>query len=125
VWERGRITTLDVPGGAVTSVFAINDRGQIAGVFGDGINPPRGFLLNRDGRLTAFNPGSVFTIAAGVNNRGQVVGYFSSDPTGATVSGFQAARGTVKIVNRPGFDGTALFDINNRGQIAGAAFTNP
>jgi uncharacterized membrane protein len=125
MWERGRITTLDVPGAAGTSVFAINDHGQIAGVVGDGTNPPRGFLLDRDGRLAPFNLGSVFTFAAGVNNRGQVVGFFSSDPTGATVSAFQAARGAVTIVNRPGFDGTVLLDINNRGQIAGATLTNP
>jgi uncharacterized membrane protein len=32
-WERGRITTLDVPGAVATMVTDINDRGQIVGVY--------------------------------------------------------------------------------------------
>ena len=53
VWERGRFTTIDVPGTAGTSALDINNRGQVTGLTGD-LTAPDGFLLDR-GRVTTFD----------------------------------------------------------------------
>src|SRR5215471_3735852 len=74
-------TTIDVPGALSTSVFGINDSGQIVGDFWDGLNG-HGFLLDTSGSITTIDvPGAWATRASGINDNGQIVGTFY-DATG-------------------------------------------
>jgi uncharacterized membrane protein len=83
LWDRGRFTTIDVPG-AVTTAQGINDLGQIVGYTTADLDltGARGFLLAK-GVRGPFTPVSVpaapRTIANGLNNHGQVVGVYE-DP---------------------------------------------
>ena len=46
LWDKGRFTTIDVPGADATTVTDINDRGQIVGAYTEGpagAGPVRGF----------------------------------------------------------------------------------
>jgi hypothetical protein len=69
-WERGRITTIDAPGAAGTSLTDINDRGQILGVRLEPDGTGRGFVLDR-GRFVTFRaPDAPLTFPYDLNNRG-------------------------------------------------------
>jgi uncharacterized membrane protein len=118
VWQRGRFTTIDVPGQPSTTATGINHRGQITGLTGPS-QASIGFVLDR-GRFTTFRlPGAQATLAYGINDRGQIVGYSISGPTATGPLGFlRDPQGRFSAINRPGAIGTAPFDINNRGQIA-------
>jgi uncharacterized membrane protein len=131
LWQRGRFTTVDLPGAAATSATAINDRGQIVGLRVDDLTaqPPvvRGFLL-ANGRSTTIDPfGEPITLAFGLNNRGQVVGFTSTDPAVAGFRGFLLAKGAggpATEIRVPGATSSAVSAINDRGQLVGA-YGNP
>jgi hypothetical protein len=100
VYRKGRYTSIrTIPGAAPLSDvrgfpgatvlqthFAINDRGETAGIYADavpgddGLAPPgsaHGFVKNRRGDLTTFDvPGAAQILVKGNNNRGQVVGEY-------------------------------------------------
>ncbi len=117
---RGRVVTIDVPGGVPTQLNKINDRGQIVGRYQTipGVDSFRGFLLT-GGRLVRLDyPGAMYTQPLGINNRGQVVGEYQT-PDGKT-HGFLWHRGRFVTIDKPGAPATSLVDINDRGQILGA-----
>jgi hypothetical protein len=72
--ERGRYTTLEVPGATVeTAPIGINNRGQIVGTARTGIGGDRGFLRDARGRITTIRvPGAKATTAQKLNDRGVV-----------------------------------------------------
>ena len=91
--DRGRYTTLEVPGATVeTAAVGINNRGQIVGAARGGGVPDRGFLRDARGRYSTFRfPGARSTLAQKLNDRGQLTGGYSTttdDPgTGRTWPG--------------------------------------
>lgn len=73
VWDRGRVTRLDVPGSLSTGALGVNDAGQISGSYDDAGGGHHGFVLQR-GRFTRIDaPGRTVTDAWGGNDRGEVV----------------------------------------------------
>lgn len=73
VWDRGRVTRLDVPGSLSTGALGVNDAGQISGSYDDAGGGHHGFVLQR-GRFTRIDaPGRTVTDAWGSNDRGEVV----------------------------------------------------
>jgi uncharacterized membrane protein len=133
VWERGRFTTIDVPGAAGTSLVDINDRGQILGAYADDLSMRpgtyHGFVLDR-GRLRTFDgPAGTLLVPYDLNNRGQIVGSTITGATDAdpTARGFLLARGIngpFTPINVPGAPDTLAFGLNDRGQITGT-YNNP
>ena len=122
--RRGRITRVDVPGAAGTTITKINDRGSVVGNF-SATNPDpqqgtdtRGFLLDRGRFVRIAVPGAARTQAFGLNDRGQVVGQYNA--ADGTIHGYLWQDGRYTTIDRPGAAGTATTDINNRGQIIGA-----
>ena len=123
--KAGRFTTIDIPGAKGTSLYRINDRGQLVGRYSQthaNIQDPnaiqRGFLLDH-GKLTRIDvPGAAETQAVGINNRGQIVGEYQQ-PTGV-FHGFLWHKGRFTTIDKPGAATTSLIDINDRGQILGA-----
>jgi uncharacterized membrane protein len=133
----------DVPGFPGATVlqthFAINDRGETAGIYADavpgddGLAPPgsaHGFVKNRRGDLTTFDvPGAAQILVKGNNNRGQVVGEYVDPgampgPDGLlppdSVHGFIRRRnGRITRFDVPFPYLHDIADINDRGQIVG------
>ena len=121
--DRGRYTTLEVPGATVeTAPLGINNRGQIVGTARGG-SPDRGFLRDARGRVTTIRfPAARSTTAQKLNDRGQLTGYYSTttddpreDPTGF----LRDTRGRYTTIAVPGAATTTAVGINNRTQVVG------
>jgi len=81
--ERGRYTTIEVPGATgETSALGINNRGQIVGATSTGPGQePHGFLLRggAGGPFTPIDvPGAPGTSATGINDAGVIVGVYTN-----------------------------------------------
>lgn len=134
LFRDGRFTPLGaVPGAEVAGHVNINNRGQVVGFYSTADGTLRSFITDvRDGVRTFAVPGAAATLAAGINDRGQVAGtYFdrplSDEPTsGNTPHGFiRQPDGHITRVDLPAaFDGAAVTDINNRGQVVGETVTD-
>jgi hypothetical protein len=103
---------------------AINDAGQIVGLYIDGSGIYHGYELSA-GKYTALNvpfAGATGTAAYGINNSGEIVGQWF-DTTGNTHS-FTLIGGTYTPVDYPGADYTEAEAINSNGDIVGAYGAN-
>jgi uncharacterized membrane protein len=128
LWKHGRFHIIDIPGAAVTELYAINDRGDILGAYTEQDTfEQHGFRLDRHGQITEIKvDGGQFTFPLGTNDRGQVVGFTSDagpDGAGINIHGFallEGVSGPVTRVEFPGAPQTAALGINDRGQIVGA-----
>jgi hypothetical protein len=139
--ERGRYTTLEVPGATVeTAPIGINNRGQIVGTARTGIGGDRGFLRDARGRITTIRvPGAKATTAQKLNDRGVVdkvltlndrgqVGGAYSDPGTAgqvpipanTLYGFVWNQGRLTRLDVPRSVATLPLGIDNAGHITGS-----
>jgi uncharacterized membrane protein len=129
----GGYTTFDFPGSPGTEVGLgdINDRGQIVGSYSDGAGIYRSFLRSRRGAFSGIqhpvasgtSPYGSGTVVYGINDRGVMVGAYAA---GGTVHGFvRDANGSFTTVDYPGAAETALYEINERGQIVGSAGDTP
>jgi uncharacterized membrane protein len=121
--ERGRYTTIEVPGATVeTGAGGINNRGQIVGGARGGGEPDRGFVRDADGRSRTFRfPGSRSTLAQKINDRGQITGYYSdtADDPRENPTAFLLDRGRYTRIAAPGAVTTTAVGINNRTQVVG------
>ncbi|MBO0684928.1 MAG: hypothetical protein J2P45_17395, partial [Candidatus Dormibacteraeota bacterium] len=123
--QRGRITTIDVPGALNSENFAINDQGQIVGTYSVQPSPPGspgtfgpqiGFLRDARGKFTTLRfPGSIYTEAHDINNLGQVVGEWGD--TAGGIHGFRWDKGRFTSIDVPGSALATATGINDRGQI--------
>jgi uncharacterized membrane protein len=104
-----------------TFALGINNRDQVAGLFGDA-NGVHGFVWNKEGKSIVIDvPGALTSEAAAINDAGVVAGY-SDD--GSRFHGFYAQCGPVSCANFttvdfPGAMGTIALGINEAGQIVG------
>ena len=121
--DRGRYTTLEVPGATVeTGAGGIDNRGQIVGGARGGGSPDRGFLRDVRGRYRTFRfPGARSTLAQKINDRGQITGYYSNttDDPRENPTGFLLDRGRYTRIAVPGALTTTAVGVNNRGQVVG------
>ncbi|HLJ91598.1 MAG TPA: hypothetical protein VKU02_00260 [Gemmataceae bacterium] len=116
-------STLDVPGAIATDGYAINDAGQVVGIYSKAFDMRRvhGFLYS-GGSYTLFDvPGSNSTIPYGINSTGQIVGAFQGASSFA--QGFVLSGGSYLTLDIPGSFGTSAQAINGSGQIVGAYTT--
>jgi uncharacterized membrane protein len=112
-------TSIDFPGGTLTTARGINNHGDIVGAYR--INPPRHALLIQQGTFLALDPNGVlgtnYSEAFKSNDRGDVVGQYIGDD-GAT-HGFLLRQGSLTTLDFPGASDTVPFGINESGTIAG------
>lgn len=110
-----------------TLATAINNGGDISGIYTDANNQQHGFLRDKNGNLTEFEaPGSsgrLLAYAFSINDNGEISGFYS-DVVGATHGLLRKRDGTLISFdpqgagNGPG-QGTVAFVINNSGAITG------
>jgi probable HAF family extracellular repeat protein len=128
----GEITTVDVPGAAMTGANGINNHGAVVGTYVDAGGRSHGFLLER-GEVTPIDPPKAGDLdlagaqvqAQDINDRGQIVGFYQ-DAQG-TFHGFLHHAGEFTDLDPPeaaaddrnGFAESAAFGVNNRGQVVG------
>jgi uncharacterized membrane protein len=114
--------TFEAPGAALTTIYAINNRGQMVGQYVDAAGALHGFLLDQGVFTTIDAPGATVTVPFAINNHGQIVGR-SSD--GVRNRRFLLRNGRFMRITPPGafipyFIGTLATDIDDRGRIASA-----
>ena len=116
----GTITTFDVSASGSFGV-GIDNAGDVTGTYLDGGGSPHGFVRTPDGTITKFDAATgATTVPQAINIDGTIAGYYTTDMPHGFV---RTADGTVRtfdVSNEPG--GTKSFAINDKGEIAGAAF---
>jgi probable HAF family extracellular repeat protein len=125
----GKITVLNVPGssgtisGALpgsqntsTAPYAINDWGQVLGIYENSIGE-HGFLYSNGSYSTISIPGATYVDPTGINNLGEIVGYYK-DSSGND-NGFIDLGGKIQTYDVPGAPQTIISGVNNHGQLAG------
>lgn len=124
LYDRGTFSpplTFPAPGN-FTVPNAINDRGEIVGVYQDVVPGGHSFLLKSGRYQTLTYPGITGTAAQGINNGGEVVGDFP-DPKGTHGFIYLENVGVfTPPLDCPTGTITALRGINNGGQIVGGCF---
>ena len=112
-------TSLDFPGGTLTTARGINNQGEIVGSYR--ITPPRHALLIQAGNYIPLAPasflGTDFSEAFKTNDRGEVVGDFIGDD--GFTHGFLLNRAGVTTLDFPGASDTIAFGINELGTVVG------
>jgi uncharacterized membrane protein len=112
-------TSIDFPGGTLTTARGINNHGDIVGSYR--VVPPRHALLIKGGNFIPLAPttvlGTNFSEAFKSNDRGDVVGDFIGDD--GFTHGFLLSQGVVTTLDFPGASDTEAFGINESGTIVG------
>jgi hypothetical protein len=123
--------SFDVAQATYTQGIAINDRGQIIGLWQDQVGTSHGFLREADGKIVAFDPPGMGvgatgapagTYPTGINNRGEIVGYYS-DKTGGQHGFLRSVEGKYTVIDDPNANtspiSTAVYAISDTGVIVG------
>jgi hypothetical protein len=121
VYAGGIFTPIKVPNAGLTSAHAINDSGEVAGLYVDTKGQTSGFIESGDKYITL--PPSYRALS--INNAGQVVGWYV-DSTGHA-HGFvenganftTGSPGTFTTLDAPGATDTIPVGINDAGQVVG------
>jgi probable HAF family extracellular repeat protein len=116
--ERGRYSTIQVPGAVRTQATGVNNRGQVVGDYLTADGAVHGYRWD-GGRFTTIDgPAAASQVTVlDINDRGQMVGVYA-DTAGAP-HGFLLSNGRYTTVDMPGVRYTIPYSINNRGQVAG------
>jgi uncharacterized membrane protein len=113
-------TSLDYPGGNLTSTRGINNHGEIVGSYRV---PQHGrhALLIRGGQYLPLDPtsllGTHFSEAHHIKDRGDVVGIYIGDD--GFTHGFLLRKGVLTTLDFPAASDTYAFGINESGTVAG------
>ena len=124
--SNGTYTYIDVPGATNTSIFGINNLGDIVGDYVDASGVQHGFVMS-NGIVTPIDfPGSTNTNAQGINDSGEIVG---STVVSNVRHGYLYSNGTFTQIDYPGastagsgapLSGTDVHGINASGEIVGS-----
>lgn len=115
----GSFTSIAYPGGTQTQANALNNLGQVVGIYLDNTNLYHGFLyLANSGTLTTVDDPSTTSsdYAYGINDDSQIVGYYWANSAN---HGYLDAGGTFTTIDYPGALETFLTAINGLGQMVG------
>lgn len=117
------MTTIDVPGAAVTEVNGINSTGEMVGTYGQStLGALSGFLYS-SGAFTYFNyPGQSVTVPGGINDSDLIVGLATQEAgERSTVVGFLYDGAAFTTLQDGDNAVTNAYGINNAGTVVGSA----
>ena len=118
VATNGGFTTVQDPDWLNTSLYGVNDSGQIVGFVSDGSGLASGMLYN-GGTFNIFSaPDAPWTIPTGINNSGEVVGTYTM--SNGITNGFVYLNGLITTIDYPGAPYTIGVALNNAGDVVGA-----
>jgi len=130
------LARFDFPGtSGVTQAFAIDNAGDVVGVYTDAAGASHGFRRSPGGAITALPPApgagtgsGQGTFPTGITDSGEIVG-FSVGPDGVAHGYAQSPDGRFTVINAPGAgaaagQGTFLFSVDDRGVICGGYVTS-
>jgi uncharacterized membrane protein len=113
-------TSIDYPGGTVTTTRGINNHGEIVGGYRVVPQPPHALLI-KGGQFVPIDPASVlgmhFSQAFKNNDRGDVVGQYVGND--GFTHGFLLHKGVLTTLDFPTATNTYAFGINESGTIVG------
>jgi len=131
----GGLVRFDFPGtSGVTQAFAIDNAGDVVGVYTNDAGASRGFLRRHTGTITALPPApgagtesGQGTFPTGITDSGKIVGFYVA-ADGVAHGYAQSPDGHVTVINAPGAgdaagQGTFLFSVDDRGVICGGYVT--
>src|SRR5215471_13363651 len=132
----GGLVRFDFPGtSGVTQAFAIDNAGDVVGVYTNDAGASRGFLRRHTGTITALPPApgagtesGQGTFPTGITDSGQIVGFYVGGD-GVAHGYAQGPGGRFTVINAPGAGGAAgqgtfLFSVDDRGVICGGYVTS-
>lgn len=135
LWTRGKIKDLGTLGGAESSAFSVNRRGQVTGVAANALSDPfsllgygtqtRAFLWQGGVMLDLGTLGGPDAVAEIINESGQITGYAYTNSTPnattglPTVDPFLWENGTMLDLGTLGGALGFSNDVNGRGQVVG------
>ncbi len=126
VWVRERPELLPVPEGARGQAFALNDRGQLVGLYSVPGGAPRAFVWE-SGVMEELTDGEGYTVALSINNRGMVVGSAGVGHAGGDAALWNGGRRVQLADLLPAGSGWVLLEadcINDAGVITGMGLLN-
>ena len=116
-----RFTAIDFPGSVATTVFGINERGEVVGSYTDSSNKTHGFVRIGELFRSVDFPGAAFTQARGISPAGEIVGSYRlpGEPS-VNFHGYLLTRGgEFRRVDFPGHINTIPQRIGPDGTILG------
>jgi len=121
LYQGGNYTTFNVPNAEIGGTYpsAINDRGEIVGLYADANYNNYGFLY-QGGNYTTLNDKSAITGGTnpiGINNHGEIVDDYTD--VNGNIDGFLYQKGNYTTLNYSNAFWTAPSGINNHGEIVG------
>lgn len=132
LYSNGTMTDLGIPAGGYGSYAVdINDSSQVVGVAATADGYQRAFLYN-NGAMTdvgAYSANYPRSVASAINSIGQIVGEVSP-ANGTTGHAFLNSNGTLTMIDQNSFPPFSTLsysnalDINDSGQVVGAASVN-
>lgn len=120
IWAQTTLpfTTIDYPGAASTLAWAINNKGDVAGLYVLPDGTRHGFLWSAGHFSSVDVPGALNTELFGVNDSGDLAGDYYNK-SGFT-HGFVFSKGRFVTVDIPGAATSSLAGINNHGAVIAA-----
>ena len=114
-----KFTSIDFPGGGLTTARGINDHGDIVGAYN--ISPPRHAMLIKKGAFIPLAPttilGTIYSEATNINDRGDITGQMVDD--NGFAHGFLLSGGVLTTLDFPGASETFALGINDSGLVVG------
>jgi probable HAF family extracellular repeat protein len=119
VWAQNpAFTLIDYPNAASTQVWAINARGEMAGMYVSADKASHGFVL-RNGQFTSIDyPGATLTLCNGIGANGDIYGEYATATT-APHHGFMLSEGQYTTIDFPGATATYAVGGGSNGEILG------
>jgi len=109
---------INYPGAIQTTTAALNNAGEVVGIYLDAAGINHGFQLIKGTYTSIDFPGAVDTSVNGLSNAGEIVGVY--DDAGSPGNGFMLAGGVYTTIDYPGAVFTYPDDVNAAGEIVGA-----
>jgi hypothetical protein len=109
---------INYPGAIQTTAAALNNSGEVVGIWLDTSGINHGFQLIKGTYTSIDYPGATDTTVNGLSNSGEIVGVY--DAPGSPGNGFMLVGGTYTTIDYPGAVFTYPDDVNSSGEVVGA-----